>query len=186
MIYLQLFAEFFKIGLFSIGGGLATLPFLQELVETRGWITASQLLDMIAVSESTPGPLGINTATFVGNAAAGVFGGVVAILGIVAPSIVIIVLIARSLSAFGDHPLVKGAFSGVRPTVAGLIGAVALQLGQTELLNLGQWGTGSPLEWLNFRAVVLFAGVLVLASTTRWHPVLLLAGAAVLGVVFRF
>lgn len=185
MIYLLLFAEFFKIGLFSIGGGLATLPFLQELADTRGWITSSQLLDMIAVSESTPGPIGINTATFVGNATAGLFGGMVATAGIVAPSIIIIILIARSLSAFGEHPLVQGAFAGVRPVVAGLIGAVALELGRSELLNLEQWGIGSLLTWIRPQAIVLFAVVLVLAMTKRWHPVLYLAGAAVVGIALR-
>ena len=89
MIYLTLYLEFFKIGLFSVGGGLATLPFLQELVYKYGWITSEELLNMIAISESTPGPIGINTATFVGNTTAGVLGGVVATLGIITPSIII-------------------------------------------------------------------------------------------------
>jgi len=138
-MYLILFAEFFKIGLFAIGGGLASLPFLQQLIAKYGWITSDQLLDMIAISESTPGPIGINAATYVGFEAAGVFGGVVATMGLVSPSIIIIVLLARVLQLYNDHPLVEGGFGAIRPAVAGLIGAVAFDLGRTELLQNIVW-----------------------------------------------
>src|SRR5699024_7366077 len=109
MIYINLFLIFFKIGLFSIGGGLATLPFLQELANNYNWISSEELIDMIAISESTPGPIGINTATFVGYKAAGIFGGIVTTLGIVTPSIIIIIIIAHYFKRFNEKPLVQGA-----------------------------------------------------------------------------
>ena len=105
MIYFKLFLVFFRIGLFAVGGGLATLPFLQEIVHKYGWITTEELMDMIAISESTPGPIGINTATFVGNKTAGLLGGTVATLGIVTPSIVIIVIIAHYFLSLVKGPL---------------------------------------------------------------------------------
>src|SRR5690554_1960609 len=124
MIYLILYLEFFKIGLFSLGGGLATLPFLQELIVKYGWISNEELLNMIAVSESTPGPIGVNTATFVGFNTANIFGGVVATMGLVTPSIIIITVIAHYFSKFNEHPNVVGAFLGIRPAVTGLIAFV--------------------------------------------------------------
>ena len=110
MIYLQLFWEFLKIGLFAVGGGMATLPFLQDLAESTGWYSQSLITDMIAISESTPGPIGINMATYVGCNVAGFFGGVVATMGEILPSIVIVVLISKSLDRFRGSKLVDSAF----------------------------------------------------------------------------
>src|SRR5690554_4408444 len=135
MTYLILYLEFFKIGLFSLGGGLATLPFLQELIVKYGWITNEQLLNMIAISESTPGPIGVNTATFVGFSTAGILGGIVATMGLATPSIIIIAIIAHYFSKFNEHPIVIGAFSGIRPAVTGLIAFVGFELGKGELFN---------------------------------------------------
>ena len=115
MIYLQLFWEFLKIGLFAVGGGMATLPFLQDLAESTGWYSQSLITDMIAISESTPGPIGINMATYVGCNVAGFFGGVVATMGEILPSIVIVVLISKSLDRFRGSKLVDSAFYGLRP-----------------------------------------------------------------------
>ena len=112
MIYIILFLEFFKIGLFSVGGGLATLPFLKELIDKYGWISQDELLNMIAISESTPGPIGINTATYVGYQVSGVLGGIIAVAGIVAPALLIIIVIAHYFDKFYERPLVKGAFYG--------------------------------------------------------------------------
>ena len=117
MIFLKLYLVFFKIGLFAIGGGLATLPFLQELVEQYGWITSQDLLDMIAISESTPGPIGINSATFVGYKTAGLLGGIIATLGLVTPSVIIIMIIAHYFMKFSEQPVIRSAFYGLRPAV---------------------------------------------------------------------
>lgn len=183
-IYVTLFYEFFKIGLFAIGGGLASLPFLQRLVDNYGWISSDQLLDMIAISESTPGPIGINAATYVGYEVAGVLGGIVATLGEVAPSIIIIVLLAQTLNKHGKHPAVQGAFSMIRPAVAGLIGAVAISLGRNELLRAESWGTGNLLKVFNLPAIGLFAVIFYLLHRFDWHPVVFLAGAAMVGIIF--
>lgn len=184
-IFVTLYFEFFKIGLFAIGGGLASLPFLQRLVGSYGWITSEQLLDMIAISESTPGPIGINTATFVGYEVAGVLGGIVATLGEVTPSIIIIVLLAKTLKKHGSHPVIQGGFSTIRPAVAGLIGAVVIGLGRHELLHPVTWDVKNLFSALNFPAIALFAAIFYLLHRLQWHPVVFLAGAAILGVVFK-
>ena len=126
MIYLQLFWEFFKIGLFAVGGGMATLPFLQELAEKTGWYPQSLITDMTAISESTPGPIGINMATYVGCNVAGIFGGVVATLGEIIPSVIIVVIVSKYLEKFRGSKLVNDAFYGLRPAVTGLIAAAVL------------------------------------------------------------
>ena len=117
MIYLLLFTEFFKIGLFAIGGGLVTVPFLFDLVDKYGWFTAKELADMIAISESTPGPLGVNMATFAGYNAGGIFGGLVATLGLVMPSVIIIILIAKLMAKYQCNTRVQTVLSGIRPAV---------------------------------------------------------------------
>lgn len=184
MTYLVLYWEFFKIGLFAIGGGLASLPFLQEAAAKHGWITQDQLLNMIAISESTPGPIGINTATFVGYEVGGVLGGIIATLGEVSPSVIVIVLLAQTLRKYNDHPLVQGAFSAIRPAVAGLIGAVAIGLAQTELFVMAVWRMGDVLGALNLGAIAMFGVILFMLERFKWHPVLFLAGGAVVGIVF--
>ena len=122
MIYLILAYEFFKIGLFSIGGGMATLPFLMDLTNKYDWFTVSELTNMVAISESTPGPVGINMATYAGYNAAGVLGAVVATLALTAPAWIIIIVIAKFLENFSENTNVKAAFYGIRPAVAALIG----------------------------------------------------------------
>ena len=110
---IQLFIEFFKTGLFAVGGGLATLPFLQDMAVRTGWFTTAQLADMVAVSESTPGPIGVNMATYVGFTVAGVPGALVATLGLITPSIIIILIIAAFLQAFRNNRFVNAAFYGL-------------------------------------------------------------------------
>ena len=121
MILLRLFYEFFKTGLFSVGGGMATIPFLQHMGETTGWFTNQELTTMIAVSESTPGPMGVNMATYVGFTVAGVPGAVIATLGEVTPSIIVILIIAALLRNFRENRYVDRAFYGLRPASTGLI-----------------------------------------------------------------
>ena len=126
MTYLRLFLEFFRTGLFAVGGGLATMPFLYHISDTTGWFSHADLANMIAVSESTPGPMGINMATYVGYVSAGIPGSVVAPLGLVTPAGVIILLVSKILSTLWQNPRVKGLFYALRPASVGLIGAAAL------------------------------------------------------------
>lgn len=187
MIYIILFLEFFKIGLFSLGGGLATLPFLQELIVKYAWITHTELLNMIAVSESTPGPIGVNTATFVGYNTAGIFGGVVATMGLAAPSIIIIIIIAHYFTKFNEHPLVEGAFLGIRPAVTGLIAFVAFELGKGELFNLQQFSLNKEiLNFLNLKSIILFIILFYLINKYKKHPIFYIILAAVIGIVFNY
>ena len=123
MLYLQLFWEFFKTGLFAVGGGLATLPFLQDMADRTGWFTHAQLADMLAVSESTPGPIGVNMATYVGFTTGGIGGALVATIGLVTPSVIVILIVAAFLKAFRDSKWVSAAFYGLRPASTALIAA---------------------------------------------------------------
>ena len=136
MIYLLLFYEFFKVGLFAIGGGLVTVPFLFDLSEEYGWFTAKELADMIAVSESTPGPLGINMATFSGFKTAGILGGIVATAGLVTPSVIVIVLVAKLMAKYKCNTRVQAVMSGIRPAVMALILFAGLQIGKLAIVNM--------------------------------------------------
>lgn len=181
MLWLQLFWEFFKTGLFAVGGGLATLPFLSEIADRYGWFSQAMLADMIAVSESTPGPIGINMSTYAGFTAGGVLGALIATLSLVLPSLIIIILVARFLDRFDKHPLVKGAFYGLRPAVCGLIAAAGWSVIRGSLLH---WGASDLLSLFNWRALILFAALLFGILKYKKHPVVYLAIAALCGIVF--
>ena len=172
MLYLQLFWEFFKTGLFAIGGGMATLPFLYDMADKTGWFTRAQLADMIAVSESTPGPIGVNMATYVGFLTGGVPGAVTATVGLIAPSVIVILIVAY----------VAGAFYGLRPASTALITAAGLVVVRETF-----WLTGGVLFW---QGTVLAAVLLVLTrwvrQTKNWHPIVFIGLSALVGVVFRF
>ena len=188
MIYLHLFWEFFKTGLFSVGGGLATLPFLYEMGPRTGWFTAQQVADMLAVSESTPGPIGINMAVYTGFTTAGPLGSLCAIVGIVTPSIIIILLIAAFLKAFRDNRYVVGAFYGLRPASTGLIAAAGLTVAIGALLRIDAW-EGIARFWtvIHWKALLLAALVVFVSRRfTKLHPAVLILGCAVVGAVFRF
>lgn len=187
MIYINLFLIFFKIGLFSIGGGLATLPFLQELANNYNWISSEELIDMIAISESTPGPIGINTATFVGYKAAGIFGGIVTTLGIVTPSIIIIIIIAHYFKRFNEKPLVQGAFLGIRPAVTGLIASVCFEVIRISILNFERFNISKNIfHLINVKETALFIIIIYLIHKYKKHPILYLIGAAAVGIIFKF
>ncbi len=184
MIYLRLFWEFFQVGLFSIGGGMATIPFLTDLGERTGWFTSGQLADMIAISESTPGPMGVNTATYVGFATGGVPGGVVATLGLICPSILIILIIAKFLQRFRQSRAVDGVFYGLRAASVALITAAMLQVAQIALIATGTAGAVT----INWVAVVLALAIFVLIQFTplkKLHPFCFIALSAVVGVIFQ-
>ncbi|MCI2058341.1 MAG: chromate transporter [Oscillibacter sp.] len=191
MIYLRLFYEFFKTGLFSVGGGLATLPFLRSMADTTGWFTRAQLTDMLAISESTPGPIGVNMATYVGFTTAGPLGSLVATAGLVTPSVIVILLIARMLQKFRHSLIVERAFYGLRPASTGLIAAAGLSVLPVALLNVQQWtATGSFLALVRWPAVALAAALVILTNwvkpTKNLHPILFIGISAVIGIVFRF
>ncbi len=202
MIYLRLFWEFFKTGLFAVGGGLATLPFLQDMAEKTGWFTTAQLADMVAVSECTPGPIGINMATYVGFTTAGVPGAVIATLGLITPSIIIIILVAKILSAFKDSKIVEAVFYGLRPASTGLIAAACVGVAAACLVDLtGVDSISSFFGSIRWKGVVL-AAILwllmnlgtfrklkenaVLKKLSKLHPAVYLAASAVVGILFSF
>ena len=183
MTYLLLFYEYFKTGLFAIGGGMATLPFLYDMSARHpDWFTTSQIADMLAVSESTPGPIGVNMATYVGFQVGGVLGAVIATIGLITPSIIIILIIAAFLHSFRDSRIVQSVFYGLRPAVA----AAGISVVGVALTNSGMTGLAA----LNWKAIALAAVLLVL---TRWvkatkglHPILFILASAVVGVAFSF
>ena len=173
--------EFFQIGLFAVGGGLATLPFLDKLVEKYEWFTAADLANLVAVSESTPGPLGINMATYTGFTGSGLLGGLVAALSIVLPSWIIILLVARILKKFNENLYVKAAFEGLRATVVGLIAAAVLGIMKLSFL-LPE--TAGFLSQINYKALILFAAlVFVRFKFQKIHPIAIIGAGALLGIV---
>ncbi len=192
MIYLKLYLEFLKIGLFAIGGGLATLPFIKQLGQKYGWISQKQILDMIAISESTPGPIGINAATFVGNTTAGVLGGLVSTLGVITPSVIIILIIAHYFTKFSEEPLVKFAFIGIRPAVTGLIAAVGFEVAKVSLFNIDEFKNISNFLstkislLLNIKSVILLVIIMVFIKKYDKHPISYLVGSAIIGIIFKF
>ena len=187
MNLLTLFYEFFKTGLFAVGGGMATLPFLYNIADRHpDWFTADEIADMLAVSESTPGPIGVNMATFAGYKVDGVVGAVTATMGLVAPSIIVILLVALFLKSFRNSPVVESVFYGLRPASSAMIAAAGLTVVATTLVHPGNPGW----SFFDWKAIALAAILLVL---TRWvkptkklHPILFILASAVVGVVFSF
>lgn len=191
MIYLRLFWEFFKTGLFSVGGGLATLPFIYNISDQTGWFTYQQIADMIAVSESTPGPIGINMATYVGYTTGGLPGALIATLGIITPDIVVILLIAMCLKKFRDSKLVDSAFYGLRPASAALIAAAGFSVVCISLVDPAAYSASGALgDLFCWKAILLSVAVWLLTNvvkpTKKLHPIVFIGASAVAGVVFSF
>ena len=187
MLYLQLYYEFFKVGLFAVGGGMATLPFLKALGTATGWYTSADLMNMLAVSESTPGPIGINMATYVGYNVAGVLGGIVATMGEILPSIIIVVIVSKSLERFRGSKLVNDAFYGLRPAVTGLIAAAGISVVQVSMFHLDLYRqTGAMLDLFDFKKLIYFALVFFAIKKFKKHPIVYIAASAVVGLVLAF
>ena len=186
MIYLRLFYEFFKTGLFSVGGGLATLPFLYEMSTKTGWFTTADIADMIAVSESTPGPIGINMSTYAGFTTGGVLGGVVASIGLAVPSVIIILIIAKFLERFRNNRFVEGAFYGLRPASIAMITAAGLNVARVALVNMDALAAGNYGEFFLWKAIMLGVVIFIGQRKLKWSPVIFIAIAAVVGIVFQF
>lgn len=184
--FLLMCFEFFKTGLFAVGGGLATIPFLQEISIKYGWFSLKDLTTMIAVSESTPGPIGINMATYVGSTMFGIPGAVGATFSLVAPSVIIILLIARALDRFKDSPIVKGIFTGLRPAVAGFILSATVGIYLTALFHVDAFRSQGITALFNWTALILF-GVLLAFYRMRpkTHPIWIILIAAAAGIVLK-
>lgn len=197
MILWRLFWEFFKTGLFAIGGGMATVPFLQDISAKTGWFTSADLANMIAVSESTPGPMGVNMATYVGytvgsqqlgGTGMGVVGAVVATLGLISPSIVVILIVAYFLKRFRDSKLVDSVLYGLRPASVALISAAGVEIVLFAVLRVESiWRIAdASLSW---KAVVLalavFAGTNLIPGLKKIHPIWFVVASAVAGVLLH-
>lgn len=187
MILVQLFFEFFKTGLFSVGGGLATIPFLQHMGESTGWFTNSDLTTMIAVSESTPGPIGVNMATYVGFQTAGIPGAVVATLGLVAPSILVILIIAGILQKFRSSKTVEAVFSGLRPASTALIVSAGLSVAWSVFFVANSLSPDSmpALHFPRLALAVLIFVVMKWSPLKKLHPIAFLLAAAVVGALLQ-
>lgn len=175
--------EFFKTGLFAIGGGPATIPFLMDMAEKYPWFSMTELSDMIAVSESTPGPVGINMATYAGFKTLGLFGGIVSTLALTVPSIVIILIIAKFLEGFQDNKTVKAVFKGIKPAVTALIAVAVMNIFKVSLFDMTT-GVVTPRIASMIIAVVIFA-LIQWPKTKKMHPALWFLFAAIVGIVFK-
>ena len=189
MIYLQLFWEYFKTGLFAVGGGMATIPFLYNMSDNTGWFTHQDLANMIAVGESTPGPIGVNMATYVGYVTGmkqggighAILGAVTASMGLVLPSLIVILIVAAMLKRFKESPLVQKIFYGLRPTSTGLIAAAGLSVAVANLVDLSSFGV----NWKGcILAVVLWLLTNKVKRTKKLHPIVFIGFSALVGIVF--
>ena len=188
MTFLKLFYEFFKIGLFAVGGGPATIPFLQDLAKSDyGWFNEDQLGVMVAIAESTPGPIGVNMATYAGYNAGfgefgvvgGILGGITATMGLVTPSVIVIILVAGFLKAFKENEYVKGAFSGIRPVVAALV--LFAVFGIIKPIFYANGELAIPVIAIS---VVVF-GLMFIKKLKKLHPAFWLALGAVAGILLK-
>ena len=184
---LRLYANFFLTGLFSIGGGLATLPFLYKISDRTGWYTYHDLMDILAVSESTPGAIGVNMSTYVGYITASVPGALSATIGLITPSIVIILIVARILEQFRENRYVQLAFYGLKPASMGLIFAAGFSVAEIVFFNTPPTGTGSLSGILNGKALLL--GILLFVLMQKFkkiHPAAFIGFSAAAGIIFSF
>lgn len=184
MIYLQLIYEFFQIGLFSVGGGMATLPFLMDLTSKYDWFTKTELTNMIAISESTPGPIGINMATYAGYNAAGIPGAIAATFALTAPALIIIVIIAKFLANFSENQSVQSAFYGIRPTVAALITYAVWELMKTSLAAVNGAGV-TVIDYTGAIICLTGIGIMQLKPCRKLHPLVWIVLGAAVGILFQ-
>jgi len=182
MIYLLLFWEFLKIGFFTVGGGLATLPFLYELAGRYDWFTEAQVADMVAVAECTPGPLAINMATYAGVQAGGIPGGIIATLALALPSLLVSLLVCTVLARWAKGNSIQRIFAGIRPAVAGLISSIAISMVLLAILGINSLGQSIAFD---YKALIFFLLLLPAVFLLKKHPILYVAVGAVVGILFR-
>ena len=184
MIFLELFWTFLKIGAFTFGGGYAMLPLIQQAVLDHGWMEAEQLVNFIAVSESTPGPFAINMATYIGTEKGGLLGAVCATLGVVLPSFVIILIVAKYFDKFKENRIVKGCMSGLKPAVVGLIGSALLSVAATVFVPAGfSLAVFTDMNTYIYLAITVAA---VLMAFKKVHPVIIICLSAVVGIAVGY
>jgi len=189
MIYLKLLISFMKIGLFSFGGGYAMIPLIQKEIEMHGWLSPSEFVDIIAIAEMTPGPIAVNSATFVGNKAAGIPGGVVATIGVVIPSLFLILVISSFFFKFQKHPLNITLFYGIRPVITGLIAAAAFFVSETALFRqdpsiaVFKSTAARPFEIIDIKSVAIMLLTLLVLVKFKLHPIFTIGAAGVMGVL---
>lgn len=181
---LELFATFFKIGLFTFGGGYAMLPLIQQEVLSKGWADEKEIINFIAVSESTPGPFAINMSTYIGTEEAGVLGAFFATLGVVLPSFIIILIVAKCYEKFQSSKIVRGCMSGLKPAVVGLIGAAVISIAGTVLFPNGI--STAVFSGLNFYISLAIFAVMALLAFKKVHPILIIALSAVAGIAVGY
>ncbi len=181
MIYLKLFLSFFQVGLFSFGGGYAAMPLIQnQVVDRNGWLTMSEFADVITISQMTPGPIGINSATFVGTRIAGITGAIMATLGCILPSCIIVLLLAYMYYRFRGLSIVQAILNGLRPAVIAMIASAGFSLVIVSFWN-GQ-GVSRQIENLDFVSVAIFAIALVILRKWKVNPIIVMSGAGVIGL----
>jgi chromate transporter len=188
MTWLWVFIEFFKTGLFAVGGGLATLPFLYDLTEKYDWFKKSDLSDMIAVSESTPGPIGVNCATYAGVNALGIWGGILSTVALVLPSLIIVLIIAKILDKFQNNKYVNYAFDGIKPAVTAMIAVAFIDVFKTAILNLEIYNASKDIsDIIDVPALILFILLFFLMRKfKKIHPIVFIIFSAIAGIVFKF
>ncbi len=195
LLYAEMFVRFFCVGLFSVGGGLATLPFLADMGDVTGWFSSADISNMVAISESTPGPLGINMATYIGFQVAGdygtvfaILGSVIASLGVVTPSVIIILIISKILNRFKDSKYVKYAFYGLRAASLGLVTSALISVAKIAFFGADTiLSADNFLTVLNLPVVILSIFIFILAyKVKKLHPIILIVFAAAIGIIFKF
>jgi chromate transporter len=189
MIFLRLFMTFFKIGLFSFGGGYAMIPMMQKEFAVNQWLSAEEFADIIAIAEMTPGPVAVNSATFVGFKTAGVFGGMAATAGVAAPSLLLILIVSQFFFRFRRHPLNKAIFYGIRPVIAGLVFTAAVFIAETALLNIDFNAeffsrlAAEPLQVVNLGSLAIMTASIVAIARFKLHPILVIICSGLTGAL---
>jgi len=187
MIFLSLYLEFFKIGFFAVGGGLATIPFFYPLAANTGWFTPADILNMLAISQITPGPIGVNMATFTGYRAAGLPGAITAVIGLVSPAVLVIVIVANMMNKFMRNKYVISAFKGILAAGCAMISVAILKIMQTALINTALYeDTQNPFDFIKIKAIIFFIILFIAIRRLKWHPFIYVCISAALGLLIKF
>lgn len=184
--YIQLFYEFFKTGLFAVGGGLATLPFLNDIANKYDWFDERILADMIAVSQSTPGPMGINMATYAGYNAGGILGSIIATFALVLPSFIVILMVANFLTKFKESNLITSIFYGLRPAVTGLIAVALFDIIKMSIITINSFDINKGVDlFINIKALILAIFIFIIYNKYKYHPVVFILIGAIGGILLK-
>lgn len=192
MIYLKLLISFIKIGLFSFGGGYAMIPLIQREIEMHGWITPAEFVDIIAIAEMTPGPIAVNSATYVGFKAAGILGSAVATIGVAIPSLIIILLVSKVFFKFQNNPVNTMVFYGIRPVITGLIAAAGIFVAETSIFKMSitianlNYIFSKPSSFFDFGGIFILAASLAALLKFKAHPILVIAASGAAGIIIYY